>query len=406
MNGMRLASTLLALALTLNFSGPNLHSQKARAVTHVTVPMSVEGNTPIVTLTFKRLDGSLRTARFVFDSGGGGIIFDQGLAKNLGLKPYGAFISEDGQQYRAVQAPQVFVGGMPINVRTTKAFVHQGATSFTNRVAVEGLLPGKALEHYQVVLDYPRQLFSVGEAGSLSHRGKQLACPYVASSGHPRVEVGIDGTTYGFLLDTGTNITLIRDDMLQKWSREHRDWPSSIGATGPANDGGTSDGDVFLLRIPALQLGAFRLTQVAAASRPDKTYSPTSYETPAPIIGALGGNVLSRFRVEIDYPDQLLFLEQSGGRKADDFDTVGLVLGTNSQDQLVVLAVSPTASAVTRRNILPGDVILGISGSGNVPHTLMKATQALSGVVGESKRLPLLRNGKPMRVTVVVARTL
>ena len=28
----------------------------------------------------------------------------------------------------------------------------------------------------------------------------------------------------------------------------------------------------------------------------------------APIIGSLGGNVLSHFRVELDYPDQKLYL--------------------------------------------------------------------------------------------------
>ncbi|HEX4022472.1 MAG TPA: hypothetical protein VHX63_15105 [Acidobacteriaceae bacterium] len=377
-----------------------------RTATHVTVPMAVEGSTPVVTLSFKRADGGLRTARFVFDSGGGAIIFDEGLAADLGLKPEGATIVSDGQQYRRVHVPAAFVGGMPVDLGTSNAFVHLGATSFTDRVAVEGLLPGKACEHYQVVLDYPGQLFSVGEAGSLPHRGKRLACRYIASSGHPRVEVGIDGISYGFLLDTGTRITLAREDILRKWSKEHPDWSKSTGAAGPANDGGTSDDHAFLLRIPILQLGAFRLTRVAVASRPDETYSATSYETPAPIIGALGGNILSRFRVEIDYPDQLLFLEQSGSREVDAFDTVGLVLGTNAAGQLIVRAVSSTASAATQRNILPGDVILEIRGFGKAPYTLVQAAQALSGTVGESKQLRILRNGKPMNVTVVVSRIL
>jgi hypothetical protein len=295
---------------------------------------------------------------------------------------------------------------MPIDLGTSKAFMHLGTASFTNRVTVEGLLPGKALEHYQVVLDYPRQLFSVGQAGSLPHRGKQLACPYVASSGHPRVEVGINGATYGFLLDTGTEITLARRDILQNWSQDHPDWPRSIGAAGPANEGGTTDDNVFLLRIPALELGPFQFTQLAIASRPDETYDATSYETPAPIIGALGGNFLSRFRVEIDYPDQLLFLEQSIKNETDDFNTVGLVLATNSTGQLVVRAVSSTASPVTRRNVLPGDVILGITGSGRVPQTLAEAAKAMSGTPGQRKQLRILRGGKVMAVTAVVSRIL
>jgi hypothetical protein len=68
----------------------------------------------------------------------------------------------------------------------------------------------------------------------------RLPCPYIASSGHPRVDVEIDGASYGFLLDTGTQITLIREDILQRWSKEHPDWPHSIGAVGPANEGDRS----------------------------------------------------------------------------------------------------------------------------------------------------------------------
>ena len=366
--------------------------------------MSVEGNAPIITLTFKRPGGSVRTAQFLFDSGGGAIILDEELASDIGLKSKGAAISDEGEQFKAVEVPAAFIGGMPLDLQTSKAFVHLGVASFTNRDKVEGLLPGKALEHYQVVLDYPRQYLSVGTPGTLPHRGEGLPCPYIASSGHPRVEASIDGTSYGFLLDTGTQITLIREDLLRRWSQEHPNWTHSTGAVGPANEG--TGQDVFLLRISTVQLGSFMLRSVVAASRPNDTYSATSYETPALIFGALGGNVLRQFRVEIDYPRQQCFFEHSDVEQANAFDTVGLVLDTDSKGQLVVRAVSSTASALTRHNIQPGDIILQIGGSSRAPSTLAKAAQALSGVVGERKHLRILRHGKPMSAVVVVSRIL
>jgi hypothetical protein len=144
-----------------------LHAQDQPGVHHVTIPMSVEGNAPIITLTFKTPQGSLRTARFLFDSGGGAIILGEGLAKDIGLKAKGAVISDDGQQYQEVDLPTGFVGEMPVDLQTSKAFVHVGASSFiNNRYKLEGMLPGKALEHYQIVLDYPQHRFSVGEAGT------------------------------------------------------------------------------------------------------------------------------------------------------------------------------------------------------------------------------------------------
>jgi hypothetical protein len=405
LEAMRFAISILTIACTAVLGWPRLHAQSRNAVDHVTVPMSVEGNAPIVRLEFKRPDGGSRTARLIFDSGGGAIILDERLARDLGLKPEGPELSEGGQQFRAVNVPSTRVGGMPVDLRTSKAFVHRGATSFTNRDTVEGLLPGKALEHYQVVLDYPRQLLSIGGPGTLPHRGERLPCPYVPSSGHPRVEVGIDGITYGLLLDTGTKLTLLREDLLQRWSREHPDWPRSRGSVGPANVSGAVD-DALLLRIPAFQIGSATVAHVATSSRPDQTYSATSYETPAAIVGALGGNVLSQFRVEVDYPEQLLFLEPSRKTQANDFDTVGLVLDTNSAGELVVRAVSSAASSITRQNVLSGDVILQIGNVSKPPFTLTKAAQALSGAVGERKQLRILRKGEPMTVTVTVSRIL
>jgi hypothetical protein len=403
---MRLGYIVLIFTGTLFLGHERLHAQDRPGAHHVTVPMSVEGNAPIITLSFRRPDGSIRSARFLFDSGGGAIILAEGLAKDIALQPKGAVFSNEGVQYQEVDLPTVLLGEMSLDLQTSKAFVHLGASSFIhNRVNVDGMLPGKALEHSQIVLDYPQHRLSVGEAGSLPHRGEKLPCPYVASSGHPQVEVEIDGIEYGFLLDTGTQITLMREDMLKRWAKQHTDWPRSIGAAGPANEGADPDND-FLLRIPRLQFGSFALNHVAVAARSNETYSATMYETPAAIVGALGGNVLSQFRVEIDYPEQLCFFEHSGKEQANDFDTVGLVLDTNEGGQLVVRAVSSTASAVTRQNIQPGDIILQISGSGDGPYTLTKAVQALSGVVGERKHLRILRRGEPMSATVVVSRIL
>jgi len=403
---MRLGYAVLIFTGAVVLGQECLHAQDRPAVHHVTIPMSVEGNAPIITLAFKTPQGSLRSARFLVDSGGGAIILGEQLAKDIGLKSKGAVSSEDGQQYQEVDLPTGFIGEMPVDLQTSKAFAHVGTSSFIHdRYNVEGMLPGKALQHYQIVLDYPQHRFSVGEAGTLPHRGEKLPCPYVASSGHPRVDVGIGGITYGFLLDTGTQITLMREDVLKQWAKEHPDWSRSTGASGPANEGADPNDD-FLLRIPRLQLGSFTVNHVAVASRPNEIYSATTYETPAAIAGALGGNVLSQFRVEVDYPEQLCFFERSGKEQANDFDTVGLVLDTNPGGQLVVRAVSSTASAVTRQNIQPGDVILEIGDSGDAPYTLTKAAQALSGAVGERKHLRILRRGEPMSVTAVVSRIL
>jgi len=403
---MRIASLVSGFASALCLAQTLPVPLLAQSATHVTVPFSVENNAPIVRLGFYRQDGTLRTARFIFDSGGGAMIFDQSLAADLGLVPEGPAISSEGQTFQQVPIPIAFVANMTLDLGTSRAVIHLGSSSFDNRDRVEGLLPGKALEHYQVVLDYPQRMFSIGNPGTLPHQGRKLASPYIASSGHPRIEVEIAGSLYGFLLDTGSTYTLARADLLQSWSRLHPSWPTATGASGAANEVGASDGNALLLRVPSLHIAGFPATEAAIVSRPDATFSATSYETPEPIVGALGGNVLALFRLEIDYPEQLVFLEPHGFKPVHDLDTVGLVLSTNPMKQLVVSAFSSSALEATRRDVQVGDVLLGITGVDRPPQTLTEAAIGLSGKVGERKQLRLLRQGVPVTVTVAVARIL
>jgi hypothetical protein len=159
-------------------------------------PMTVEGNAPIVTLNFTRLDGTIRSARLGFDSGGGAIILDQSLADDLGLKPTGEAISENGVRFAPTTPPVAQTGSMLVTLSTSKAFIHPGEQSFDRRERIEGLLPGKALEPYQVVLDYPRSRFLIAPSGCVKHRGIRLPSPFVASSGHPKIDVTLDGKTW------------------------------------------------------------------------------------------------------------------------------------------------------------------------------------------------------------------
>ena len=116
--------------------------------------------------------------------------------------------------------------------------------------------------------------------------------------------------------------------------------------------------------------------------------------------------MLSAFRLEIDYPDGKTYLEELNEPNPDDMNSVGLVLDINSKNQLVVVAVSSTAIAETRRNVRVGDVILGIAGKREIPWAITDASQALAGRVGRRVPLLILRQGEPLQVTVKIAHLL
>jgi hypothetical protein len=70
-----------------------------------TVPMVVEGNRPFVELSFRKPDGTIRRARFWVDTGGGSLLLMQNLASDLGLKPQGEPVEEDGVKFWPIQPP-------------------------------------------------------------------------------------------------------------------------------------------------------------------------------------------------------------------------------------------------------------------------------------------------------------
>lgn len=365
--------------------------------------MAVAGNAPVVSLRFRKPDGTTRVARFLFDSGGGAVILDESLASDLGLKADGAEIDEYGVRYAPVELPPVWIGKFQVSLATSKAYIHRGAGRFDPRDAVEGMLPGKALEPYEVVVDYPRHRFTVAAAGCLPDRGVEVDSPFLAESGHPRVVAAVAGQPYGFLLDTGSRVSLARRDLLERLSAAHPAWPHAIGPSGVADETGDHAG-AFLLRVPEIDWGPFHLRNVLFVSRPDGTYSTTGFETPQSIVGALGGNVLSSFRVEIDYPHGRTYLKKVREPSPDDMDCAGLVLGTNKDGQLVVVALSSTADAVTRRNVRVGDVVLQIGGKRERPWSIADASEALSGKVGKRIAVVVVRDGATVQTAVVVAR--
>ncbi len=115
---MRLGYAVLIFTGTVVFGQQSLHAQDEPAVHRVTIPMSVEGNAPIITVAFKTTQGVLRPARFLFDSGGGAIILSDGLAKELGLKAKGAVLSDDAMMDSNIRK-SIYLWGLLVGCQST-----------------------------------------------------------------------------------------------------------------------------------------------------------------------------------------------------------------------------------------------------------------------------------------------
>ena len=278
----------------------------------VTVPLLVEGNRPFIELTFRRADGSTRAARFLLDTGGGGFLLTEMLARDLGLV-LGESSTEGGQTFATVKnAPTVFLGAFPLDLNPKRVAVIVGSDNMLPKAApgrAEGMIPGHILSRYHVVFDYPNATFTLARPGVLTPIGDALRMPVAKQSGFPRTEIDVNDVKYGMLIDTGASFTMVSEVLLQALGRDHPEWPRHTGAFGEAATlGGMTLETMFL---PRVSWGSQQLQDMGIVSQRAGTFERyMSGMMTAPIIGSLAGNVLKNFRVELDYAHETLYLSK------------------------------------------------------------------------------------------------
>jgi predicted aspartyl protease len=373
----------------------------------VTVPLIVEFNRPFVDLEFARPDGSRRQARFWIDTGGGGFILCEPLAKELNLQ-LGPVISEDGQKFARIEPPEARLGGMVLDLKNANATVAVGRKTISDGVNAEGLFPGHILKRYHVIFDYPGRKFILAKPGSLKPRGIRINSPIHQRSGFPRIEAEIGGEIYGFLLDTGASFTMISQELLNQWANQNPGWQKTTGAFGAANMGlGQMEARGSMLRIPAMLLANTPLQGVAAVSRPKGTFENyMSQMMAAPIKGAIGGNVLSAFRIEIDYANGATYLEKKSSPPKNDLDMIGLILRAQANGEFVVLGVAQAYGKEIQEAIHAGDKLIKVDKLEVKARPLATVIDALRGKVNEKRTLVLERDSKPFTVIAPVLRIL
>ena len=279
-------------------------------VDQATVPLIVEGNRPFVDLTFKKSDGSIRTGRFLIDSGGGGFLITEPLARDLGLT-WGTPQREEGKEFAVAETlPPTSVAEFPLNLNPQRVLVVLGSDNILPPVApgkADGMLPGHVLSQYHVIFDYPKGKFTIAAPGVLKPEGTAGPMPVHPRSGFPRTEIEVDGKKLGFLLDTGAAFTMVSDALLKSWGDAHPDWERHKGAFGDAKLLGGQTIETML--VPQARWGTNDLRPLGVTSQREGTFEKyMSSMMKEPIVGALGGNVLKYYRVELDYRNERLYL--------------------------------------------------------------------------------------------------
>lgn len=371
-----------------------------------TVPLIVEGNAPLVVIQVRNGERT-RNARFLVDSGGGAVMIGSGLLSDLAIVPAGPEVIEGGDRMIPVAGLGLKVGSLDLDLKDVRMVGLPASRSPTPRNSVEGLIPASVLRKYCVVFDYPGRQFTLSQ-DLVKPSGARIATPISKDSGFPRIEVEIEGTKFGFLLDTGASFSMIGRTVLERWSKENPQWPSARGLAGFSNMfGGEMENTGLMLRIPEVKIGRLRLRDVAAVSRPADVYEKWMSDLmSAPIIGAIAGNVLRDFRVEIDYRHGVTYLAKKTTSTDADLISVELVVAIAGNGDPVITGIDSGADPTVQAAFKPKDRLIAIDGRAVNGEPLAMVAGLLSGKAGADKKLTILRTGQRMDVTVRVKKLL
>lgn len=160
----------------------------------------------------------------------------------------------------------------------------------------------------------------------------------------------------------------------------------------------------MLLRLPVLAVGGVRVSDTAVLGLDQSLFDWYSKKSAGPVAGFLGGNVLSRFRLEVDFPGQQTYWQAGPDRRIDDLDIVGLTLRAETDGSFTVAGVVSKNGQPTVPGVVPGDTLLRVDALDATGAPMGAVIQALRGAPGDWRTLVLGRAGQRLTVRARVMR--
>lgn len=124
----------------------------------------------------------------------------------------------------------------------------------------------------------------------------------------------------------------------------------------------------------------------------------------APIVGALAGNVLRQFRIELDYAHETAYLSYQQGERTADLDCVGLIVHVADDGKVLVSGTSQRGGVPEIAGLQLGDRLMAINGLKVTGLPLSVILSTLSGEIGEVKQLTIRRGKQKSTILASVHR--
>jgi PDZ domain/Aspartyl protease len=348
-----------------------------------------------------------RELQFILDTGAGQSFFDMGVARGASVE-LGAHFTGRGAGAGTIDGAGVINGaitleGTRLSVPIAAALDLSGLPPREGH-AIDGILGYNFIEQYVVAVDYVRRELRLFDAARFDYAGPGTSLPITFANNHPVVETSLrlaNGDTVAgqFVVDVGAGSALALTRPFVEANQLRTRITPTVRRVSGGGVGGTVVTDVG--RVAALRLGELELHDVVTALYGDSAGVMSGNGS---WIGNIGGDVLRRFTVFLDYRHKRIILEPHATTSEPfeaDMSGVAFTLATGSGRIVVadILRNSPASEA----GLAPGDTVVAIDGVAPSEVKLRELRQRLYHE-GVEVELTLMRGGAAKTVRLKTRR--
>lgn len=302
---------------------------------------------------------------FVLDTGAAWSGVEEGRAHDLQLKTKGTatLIGNGEQKVRTavLKDLDLSLGGVLVRQAQALAVPLQELESYEGR-RIDGVLGVRLFREHVVEIDYSAHVLRLYAPATYPYYGSGEALPLHLEHGAALFDAQID-VTPGQLVNARLAIDLGTYSALRlhrHFLADHRDAFSTLQSTESFGFGLGGEFSESEARVAGLRIGRFKLNG-PLVELSDASGGATAS---AAYAGTIGGEVLRRFTVTLDYPHSQAFLEPNAAFDAPfEPDLSSLILAAQGADlrTIVIHHVLPK-SAASEAGFQVGDVISRVNG--------------------------------------------
>jgi hypothetical protein len=326
---------------------------------------------------------------FIFDTGAPAVLATR-YAAALGIKAQGALpgggFGENAAAMGFAKVRSVSIGGFALQDQVFATF-DTASLAQGEGADFAGLLGYEIPKRAVTVIDYAKGVMTLVRPSAFTPPAGAVAVPFTFNEHIPMIEASVDGVAGEFELDTGARSGLTLMGPFAAANHLTERYHATRLVTGGYGVGGPSK--ELLARAGELKIGSIVLKEPVALIATGERGTGAATE----IAGNIGGELLRRFTLTLDYGHQLVYLQRNGAFDAPEiFDRSGLWL-MRLPDGSTEIADVTQGGPGEAAGLKTGDRIVAIDGGRSADVTLSDLRDRMKAPPGTTLTLSVVRDG-------------